>query len=139
MFRRRRGRCTEHRGRMNRAQKPCNKIGCTSLTRSKFCELHAGEQKAIERRYDKESRNQDHVKFYNSRAWQEARRQAIIRDHNLCQACLRSGKYTQADVVDHIVELADDYSLRITLMNLECLCHECHNKKTANERRKRSR
>ncbi|WP_426451230.1 HNH endonuclease signature motif containing protein (plasmid) [Staphylococcus xylosus] len=61
----------------------------------------------------------------------------MLRHDSLCQECLRNGLYTQADVVDHIVELRDGYSRRLDQSNLEPLCHDCHNKKTYREKQRR--
>lgn len=55
----------------------------------------------------------------------------------LCQDCLKDGKYTKADVVDHIVELKDDWSKRLDESNLIPLCHYHHNIKTIEEKKKR--
>nr|WP_275591513.1 HNH endonuclease signature motif containing protein [Mammaliicoccus sp. A-M4] len=55
----------------------------------------------------------------------------------LCQECLRQGYYQQANVVDHIIELKDDWSKRLDKDNLIPLCHSCHNKKTKEEQRRR--
>lgn len=54
------------------------------------------------------------------------------RDKGLCQACLRSGRITIGDDVDHIVPLSsggsDDDS------NKELLCRSCHLDKTNRDR-----
>lgn len=55
------------------------------------------------------------------------REKALERDHYLCQACYRKGSIQSADVVHHKKPLLDYWSLRLTLSNLESLCHECHN------------
>lgn len=52
----------------------------------------------------------------------------------LCQECLRNGITNTADVVDHIIELKDNWELRLEDSNLEPICHNCHNKKTQQEK-----
>ena len=64
--------------------------------------------------------------FYHKPAWRKIRRQALQRDHYLCQECLRSGKITQATEVHHIMDLELFPSLALELSNLESLCWECH-------------
>ncbi len=120
-----------------RPLKPCKKHGCIHLTRTGYCEAHEDLVLEQQRHYNNEVRNQTHKKFYNSKEWQRARQQAIIRDHSFCQACLREGRHTRMNVVDHIIELQDNYALRSTLSNLECLCHPCHNRKTRREQQRR--
>lgn len=69
-------------------------------------------------------------------AWQKLRQRALERDHGLCQPCKRAGRITEADAVDHIIRKAEckrrghrsDY-----LDNLQSICNECHDRKTAEE------
>lgn len=67
--------------------------------------------------------------FYKSRAWREARWQALRRDHFQCVQC---GDI--AEEVDHIIELTpeniDDPHIALSLGNLQSLCHDCHTRKT---------
>lgn len=63
--------------------------------------------------------------------WGKIRKVAMARDSGLCQPCVRSGKITKANEVDHIVPKskggADD------LENLQAICKQCHKEKTAME------
>lgn len=45
--------------------------------------------------------------FYASAAWRRCRKAVLIRDHYLCQECLRRGIVTQANIVHHIEDLKD--------------------------------
>lgn len=67
--------------------------------------------------------------FYNSKAWQDARRRALMRDAYTCQMC--SGRATE---VHHLIELDEnnfkDKNISLNLNNLQSLCHECHTKIT---------
>jgi 5-methylcytosine-specific restriction endonuclease McrA len=45
----------------------------------------------------------------------------------------------KGDVVDHIIELRDDFSKRLDVNNLQTLCYSCHNKKTKIEKAKREK
>ena len=83
------------------------------------------------RQRDRESRPNSAARGYGSAAWQKLRRQVIVRDGAVCQACgIICEAYAQ---VDHIVPKAqggtDD------LGNLQTLCRRCHSKKTAQESR----
>lgn len=59
------------------------------------------------------------------------------RDNGLCQSCLRAGRVTLGDDVDHIIGLAqggtDDDS------NKELKCYDCHTDKTARDNGKRTK
>jgi 5-methylcytosine-specific restriction protein A len=60
----------------------------------------------------------------------------MIRDHGLCQECLKHERIEQAKVVDHIKRVDQHPELRLDLNNLQCLCQACHNKKTRIEERR---
>lgn len=129
-----------------RPLRPCNKQGCAKLTDNKWCDRHieaeqlkeASYSKERTKYYNKENRTPEHIAFYNSKEWKAVRILAIKRDHNLCQHCLKEGRYTMSDVVDHRIELKDNFELRADLDNLQCLCHACHNRKTQDEKQKRN-
>ena len=48
----------------------------------------------------------------------------------LCQDCLDIGITEVARVVDHVIELKDNWDLRLDDDNLRPLCQTCHNRKT---------
>ena len=85
------------------------------------------------RTYDKSYRNQEADKFYHSRDWKNVRESIRKRDGGLCQQCKRDGRITESNVVDHIVEIKDGGD-KLSLSNLECLCHPCHNRKTSSNK-----
>ncbi|WP_090951771.1 HNH endonuclease [Parageobacillus thermantarcticus] len=114
--------------------RPCNKIGCTNLTRDRYCEQHKHLAKQRQRSrqndkdYDKYKRNQQARAFYHSKEWERIRLAALARDNFLCQHCLRNNRITPADMVHHIIEIKRDWSRRLDLDNLISLCNSCHNK-----------
>jgi len=122
------------------AKKICNYPGCNELVEMKdrYCTAHRIEKKEAvkqkNRRYDEKLRNKKHDKFYHSKAWKSVRDMAMKQTGGLCVECLKLGMTVKADVVDHIIPLEKDYSLRLNLTNLQPLCHSHHNKKTINER-----
>jgi 5-methylcytosine-specific restriction protein A len=67
--------------------------------------------------------------FYKSKAWQQARREALRRDHYTCCRCS-----ARAGEVHHVKELTPenigDTNISLNINNLESLCHECHTKET---------
>ncbi|CAH1230715.1 hypothetical protein PAECIP111891_06732 [Paenibacillus allorhizoplanae] len=83
---------------------------------------------AEDRYYDKFKRDRDSKAFYNSSFWLSVREQALIRDHYLCQHCLKEKKLVPADMVHHIVPIRDDKDKALELENLLSLCNPCHNK-----------
>lgn len=73
--------------------------------------------------------------FYNTYAWKKVR--SIKRKLNpMCEHCERYGVAKDAELVDHIVEI-EDGGAPLDMDNLQSLCHQCHNIKTAEEKRKR--
>lgn len=111
-----------------RAFRPCKKVGCIKLTRDSngYCLDHVHSERENHTEYKRNRTDKKEQSFYASTAWLGARSQALIRDHGLCQYCLRASKVTLADVVHHIVEIKANWSLRLVLVNLVSLCHGCH-------------
>lgn len=70
--------------------------------------------------------------FYRSRAWKRARREALELTQGFCHQCKGRGKLTRAQVVHHINPRLEFPKLALSLydetgaLNLEPLCHECH-------------
>lgn len=61
---------------------------------------------------------------YGSR-WQKARA-GFLRSHPLCVMCLREGKTTAAQVVDHIKPHRGNQALFWSRDNWQPLCKQCH-------------
>ena len=124
----------------------CAKAGCVELIpfTDKYCEVHieVGNDKRKEqaRVYSKSRYDNDptYQRFYNSAAWKRVR-DNVMRDWDYtCRLCWeRDGIYTRAVLVDHIIEVRDDWDMRLEYSNLQPLCTKCHNIKTYNERLKR--
>lgn len=62
------------------------------------------------------------------RPWRRLRESILMRDKYLCQPCLRAGRYTEAQEVDHIIPLAKGGTSEPA--QLQSICVECHTKKT---------
>lgn len=116
----------------NRPRHPCAHPGCPELVEygKKYCDkhepLHADEKKD-QRKGGAAGRG------YGWR-WQKASK-AFLRAHPLCAECLRHGRYTKAEVVDHIVPHRGDMKLFWDRDNWQPLCKACHDRKTAREDR----
>jgi 5-methylcytosine-specific restriction enzyme A len=111
----------------------CNALGCNKLTHNGYCDQHAKQE-----HNDYADSRQDKVEqaFYKTLMWKKLRE--YKRNINpLCEKCLLSSKATPMDVVDHIIEIKDDWSKRLDISNLQSLCHSCHNSKTSEEAKKR--
>jgi 5-methylcytosine-specific restriction protein A len=124
----------------SRPKRPCSVPGCSNLTQGRYCEQHRHkeQQDRAERNryYDKHIRDQKTREFYHSKEWQRVRQAALIRDNYLCQKCLKEKRITSAEVVDHIIPVKVEWSLRLSLNNLQSLCNACHNRKTAEDMKK---
>ena len=120
------------------APSACTEPGCSELVyepKTSKCPAHRREQRKQQASaYKSRTENTKYVEFYNSPQWR-----AISTNHRkrypLCKHCLDIGITKPADVVDHIIELRDQFEKRFDLTNLQSLCHSCHNSKTATVRR----
>lgn len=118
-------------------KKFCNKCNTLINQGEKYCEKHKGhettDKRERNRHYDKYRRNKEAAVFYNSKEWKAVRKLALRRDKGLCIECLKNGRIKPYDVVDHIKPLEHFPALGLVLANLQCLCHQCHRIKTAED------
>lgn len=103
--------------------KPCCKVGCGTLARKRFCEIHAKEKHL----YD-QYRGTAAQRGYDSK-WRKARR-AFLLKHPLCVNCLRKDFVIEAIIVDHITPHKGDNALFWDCKNWQSLCKACHDAKT---------
>ncbi len=111
-------------------RKPCAHMGCGQLTiqGSNRCELHTKQKlKAAD---NKRERTDYHM--YKTSRWQQLRTNQL---HNepLCAVCKQENRLTPATVADHITPHKGDYRLFHNASNLQSLCKQCHDRKTATE------
>lgn len=72
--------------------------------------------------------------------WKKLRAQVLLRDRYLCQVSLAKGIVVEATEVDHIISKAEwmrrhgNLDCVDDLTNLQAICKEEHEKKTAQER-----
>lgn len=124
----------------NKPLHPCRYPGCLNLTSDKYCDDHKQiediNKKINNKLYDLYKRDKKIREFYNSKAWLRLREQALMRDHYLCQHCLKQNRIAHAEIVDHIVPIKVDWSLRLSLSNTQSLCKACHNRKSMEDKGK---
>ena len=110
----------------------CN--NCLIDINEKYCEkCKIKKEKEIkENRKDyfkRYNENRDDIySFYNSKEWTSIRAVVKQRDMGLCQVCLMKNIIHYMTTVHHIIELKDNYSLRIDENNLISVCSSCHQK-----------
>lgn len=78
--------------------------------------------------------------FYNSKAWQQAREMALMRDRYMCQC---DGCTNVAEEVHHKIEITEkninDVKVTLNQDNLISLCSECHKRITKEAHRKQKK
>lgn len=116
-----------------RAPKPCSAPGCPAVVPAgtRYCPDHtrsvrsagdAERESSAARGYDAEWRK--------LRAWQ-------LLEHPLCQCdnCKEGAlRLTPAEVVDHILPIAEHPELRLEPTNLRSMSKQCHDRHTARTR-----
>lgn len=78
--------------------------------------------------YNRNRRDKDTQKFYDSKPWRTTSKVVKARDKGLCMCCLSKNRIIYYNVVHHIVPIEEDNSLALDINNLICLCHSCHAK-----------
>lgn len=110
----------------------CGKVIPYSIKRCPECEVKAEEERKQHIRnykintYERDSK---YNKFYKSKEWNTVRQLAIVRDHALCKDCLDNNVITPYNTVHHVVPIKEDWSRRLDINNLICLCESCHQKR----------
>ena len=66
--------------------------------------------------------------FYNGKEWKELRAYKFAQANGLCEECLKKGIVTAGVEIHHIVPIEKDWSKRLDIDNLVCLCHACHDR-----------
>ena len=77
-------------------------------------------------------RKEDHSSFYNSTAWRKLSK-ARLAKHPLCVHCQARGILKEAAVTDHVIPIRQGGEAWET-SNMQSLCHQCHNRKSAKEK-----
>lgn len=110
--------------------RPCAHQGCSALTRETWCDKHKPKRSDV--------RTQDAVswrKLYKLDLWTKQLRPEQLLREPFCRECARWGFRVPATDVDHIVLHKGDMARFSDPANLQSLCHACHARKTAAEKR----
>lgn len=123
-------------------KKICNKQGCNTLViyTNKYCEKHKDQAQADtyerNKHYDLHRRDKESTGFYSSKEWKELRELVKTKFNGLCSRCLDNKLFKAGMIADHKIPIKIDWSLRLIESNIDYLCLECHNTKTAEDKRK---
>lgn len=108
--------------------KPCRSPGCGKLVfdGAGYCAKH----KRPSSNWAAPERGSSHSRGYGWQ-WQKLRKTILERDQGLCLACLKVGRISAANHVDHVTPKCRGGL--DTPDNLQSLCGECHKVKTSAE------
>lgn len=102
--------------------------GSTPIYRPSSLPPRAEIKRTGDRDYNLRRRNPEARRFYNSRAWRNARNH-VLASSPLCVDCLEADRTTVASEVHHNIELLEDWSRALDDANLVPLCGPCHNRR----------
>lgn len=109
---------------MSRPLSVCSAPGCATLVAGGRCALHPRQMPPRERQ-----------PIHGSSRWRRLSL-AFLGDHPLCIGYPRDahGAYpTMSEVADHVIPVRERSDLQWDVTNLQPLCRECHQRKTADE------
>lgn len=117
----------------------CNRCGTRIPYRSKYCDKclsvvmeekqHRHKVKSSKYnadRYYRDRENNSYRLFYSSKAWRDKRKEILERDNHACAICSELYRITMAQDVHHILNLRENYDLRLDNDNLISLCSDHH-------------
>ena len=105
--------------------KLCSKCGRVMALGSAMCpECQAKHNRHKD--YDAKARDKRSARFYVSQQWIMLRDVTLTQAGRQCQLCKQQGKLTPATEVHHKIPIKVDWSKRLSMDNLICLCHRCH-------------
>lgn len=110
----------------------CGKVIPYSIKRCPECEVKTEQERKQNIKYYKQNtyeRDSKYNKFYKSKEWIKVRQVAISRDHALCKDCLAKNTITSYNTVHHIIPIKEDWSKKLDIDNLICLCESCHRRR----------
>lgn len=119
----------------------CNGGGCRKLIDfdKTYCDKHQPKRVYHQEEYwERKEKEGRYFAFYRSKSWRKASELYRI-NQPCCEDCLIEGTIRKVDVVDHTVELRDNWDKRLDESNYRSLCHFHHNRKTQRERMRREK
>lgn len=107
----------------------CGAIIPQSIKMCEKCEQRQQGQQSRHMQYNKHRRNRQAADFYTCAAWRKARAEALQRfDYIDIYAYYVDRTIKSADMVHHIVPIADDWNKRLEADNLIPLSNDTHNR-----------
>lgn len=106
--------------------RPCRHPGCSELTNDTWCPNH--KPKTMRKS------SADYHAWYGLPVWKGNLRPTQLMKEPFCQECLKSGVRNKATVVDHIKPHRGVWALFVDQGNLQSLCKNHHDQKTAREK-----
>ena len=107
----------------------CGKLIPQGTKYCKACEEKQQGQQSRHMQYNKHRRNKQAAEFYICAAWRKAKAEALQRfDHIDIYAYYVDHVIKGADMVHHIVPIADDWNKRLEADNLIPLSGDTHNR-----------
>ena len=90
------------------------------------CEIQHTKDKYNQYKHDRKDKQEQN--FYSGRDWIRLRDMIRCKHNGMCVICyMKDKQITQQNVVHHIVELKENFDLRLDEENLICLCNNHHN------------
>jgi len=111
-------------------KRPCKHYGCIELTNDGYCKAHMQQEIEKRKAYDK-SRPTYHS-WYSTARWKLMRLNYLWLNP-LCVECSKSGVIKPSSIVDHIKPHKGNKNIFWDVSNLQALCKQCHDIKTAKE------
>lgn len=110
-------------------KKACRKQGCPATTTDKsgYCNVHIPTNAG----WARHQKGLSDTKRGYGWTWRKLRVLVLERDNHLCRHCLAEGRAVAGNQVDHIIPKSQGGNNDMT--NLQTLCVQHHNKKTATE------
>ena len=111
----------------------CNKAGCNSYISiaETYCKEHSNHNhKRYEQIRTSTIEGREYKYFYSTKEWKSLRYQVLLDAGFICELC----NEREATIGDHIIPTKVRWDLRLDRKNVQAVCKECHNKKTANDK-----
>src|SRR5699024_10946000 len=116
-------------------KKRCNKVNCKEFISivETYCNKHKNnDHKQYERLRTSTQEGRQYKRFYDSKEWKNLRYQVLLDCGFICEVC----DIKEATIGDHIIPTKYRWDLRLVRSNVQGICPECHNKKTAEDQTK---
>lgn len=114
-------------------KKRCNRAGCNTYidVHETYCSEHTNHtNKQYERIRTSTVEGREYKRFYDTKEWRTLRYQVLLEAGFICNVC----EIREATIGDHIIPTKVRWDLRLVRKNIQAICHECHNKKTLQDK-----